>query len=69
VDSNVNGQRWRWRLWHNGSLTAKGVKRTTAPSGSFEVRRVVVDLAGKDRMRFRAVQRRTGEVCRGRLAI
>jgi hypothetical protein len=65
VDSNRNGQTWSWRLNHNGSVSARGTATTKAPSGSFEVRRVVVNLAGADRMVFRAQNTRSGEVCRG----
>ena len=65
VDSNKNGQAWRWRLKHNGTLSAKGTRTTAAPSGSFEVRRVVVNLEGPDRLVFRAVNPKTDEVCRG----
>lgn len=67
IDSNRNGQVWRWRLMHNGSMSARGRATTAPPSGSFEVRRVVVDLSGVDRMRFRARNQRTGEVCVGRV--
>ena len=63
VDSNVAGQRWRWTLRHNGSVADRGVGITTARSGSFEVERKIVDLAGTDRVAFRAV--RDGQVCRG----
>jgi len=65
IDSSRNGQRWRWRLRHNGSLSAKGTRTTQPPSGSFEVRRVLVDLRGTDRLALRAVDVRSGEVCRG----
>jgi hypothetical protein len=65
VDSNHDDQLWRWRLRHNGSLSARGSATTRGPSGSFEVRRVVVDAAGTDRLVFRARNPRTGEVCRG----
>ena len=67
VDSNVNGQDWRWRLVHNGSVSARGTATTTGPSGSFEVRRVVVDLNGDDALRFRARNPQTGEKCNGSL--
>lgn len=67
IDSNRVGQTWRWRLVHDGSLTARGRARTTAPSGSFEVRRVVVDLRGTDTLKFRAKNPRTGEVCVARV--
>ena len=63
VDSNVAGQRWRWTLRHNGSVSDRGAATTTARSGSFEVERKVVDLAGTDTLVFRAV--RDGQVCRG----
>ncbi len=63
VDSNVAGQRWRWALRHNGSLSDRGVSTTTARSGSFEVERKIVDLAGTDRVVFRAVH--DGQTCRG----
>ena len=63
IDSNVAGQRWRWTLRHNGSVSDRGVATTTPRSGSFEVERKVVDLAGTDTLVFRAV--RDGQVCRG----
>jgi hypothetical protein len=63
IDSNVSGQRWRWTLRHNGSVSDRGVGTTTGRSGSFEVERKVVDLAGTDTLVFRAV--RDGQVCRG----
>jgi hypothetical protein len=63
IDSNVAGQRWRWTLRHNGSVSDRGVATTTPRSGSFEVERKVVDLAGADTLTFRAV--RDGQVCRG----
>ncbi|HSF37526.1 MAG TPA: hypothetical protein VLA70_15490 [Nocardioides sp.] len=63
VDSNVAGQRWRWALRHNGSVSDRGVSTTTPRSGSFEVERKIVDLAGTDRVVFRAVH--DGQTCRG----
>jgi hypothetical protein len=68
VDSNRVGQTWRWRILHNGEVTARGTKTTVAPSGSFEVRRVLVDLPGTDRIGWRARNPVTGEVCRGGLS-
>ena len=65
VDSNRVGQTWRWFIRHNGSISAWGVATTQAPSGSFTVRRRVVDVAGIDTIVFRARNPRTGEVCRG----
>ena len=63
IDANVAGQRWRWTLRHNGSVSDRGVATTTPRSGSFEVERKVVDLAGTDTLAFRAA--RDGQVCRG----
>jgi hypothetical protein len=63
IDSNVAGQRWRWTIRHNGSVSDRGVGTTTPRSGSFEVERKIVDLAGTDRVVFRAV--RDGQTCRG----
>jgi hypothetical protein len=65
VDSNKNGQKWRWRLMHNDSRSARGKATTKPPSGSFEVRRVVVDLKGTDKLTFVARHPKSGEVCRG----
>jgi hypothetical protein len=65
IDSNRDGQTWRWRIRHNGSLSARGTATTQPPSGSFEVRRVLVDAGGTDTIVFRARNPRTDEVCRG----
>ena len=65
VDSNRNGQAWRWRMVHNGSLSARGWATTHAPSGSFSVERRMVNLGGTDKIVFKARNPRTGEVCRG----
>ncbi len=65
VDSNRNGQRWNWRIVHNGNVAARGTSTTHAPSGSFEARRVVSNAAGKDGLAFRARNAASGEVCRG----
>ena len=67
VDSNRNGQKWSWKIKHNGSLSASGTKTTVAPSGSFEVRRVLVNVRGDDRIVFKARNQKTDEVCRGAL--
>ncbi len=67
VDSNVNGQTWRWRILHNGAISARGTATTTAPSGSFEVRRLVVNAAGTDSIGWRARHVASGQTCRGHL--
>lgn len=66
VDSNRNGQTWSWYLWHDGARV-RGAATTRPPSGSFEVRRVVVNAAGTDTIVFQAWNPRTGEQCVGDL--
>ena len=65
IDSNRSGQRWTWRLRHNGALTSSGVRYTAGASGSFTVRRVVTNAAGPDTLVFTARRPATGQTCRG----
>jgi hypothetical protein len=65
VDSNVNGQTWRVRIWKNGNRIFAGTRQTKAPSGSFEVRVVTSNPPGDDRFRARATNAATDEVCGG----
>ena len=65
IDSNRTGQRWTWRLRHNGTLSASGVRYTRGPSGSFEVRRLMVNLRGTDTITVIARRPATGQTCRG----
>ena len=69
VDSSVNGQRWRWVLRHDGSVSARGTARTHAPSGSFSIERRTVNRPGSDAFRFRARNTRSGEVCVARVTL
>lgn len=62
VDQNRNGVVWQWQLRIGGTLVARGTGRTRAPSGSFEVRRLVADGPSAEAVVFRAS--RAGEVCR-----
>jgi hypothetical protein len=64
VDSTRGGKAWKWKIKHNGWVSASGSVSTSGSSGSFEIRRSFVDLHGADRFVFRAVRLRTGEVCR-----
>jgi len=64
VDQNRNGQTWNVKLKKNGTSFWSGQRTTQAPSGSFEVRRVVAGASG-DRFAGIATNPRTGEVCRG----
>jgi osmotically-inducible protein OsmY len=68
VDQNRIGKRWRVTLSLNGSNVFRGIKRTTAPSGSFEVRRL---LAGATGSRIVATARSLsgGETCRASISL
>jgi hypothetical protein len=65
VDTPGIGRRWTWRLVHNGSVVAKGTRVTQAPSGSFTVRRLMINRAGTDVITLRARNPRNGERCMG----
>lgn len=65
VDSNVVGQTWNVKLKKNGNVFFRGQRTTRAPSGSFEVRRVVNNGPGTETIVGRAINLATGEVCRG----
>ena len=67
VDQNRNGVRWRVTLLRNGSRVASTTATTRAPSGSFEVRRLVA--RGAATARVTAVATRPGERCNARAAI
>jgi hypothetical protein len=68
IDSNRIGQTWRWRFKHNGVVFSTGTSTTKAPSGSFQVERRPANLPGTDRFVFRAVNPRSGEVCRATIS-
>jgi len=65
VDQNRNGQAWKVKLIHNGTVVWKGWRTTKAPSGSFEVRKLLPNFSGTDNIVARAKNPATGEVCRG----
>jgi hypothetical protein len=64
VDENRVGSRWTVVANRNGRRVLSRTAVTRAPSGSFEVRRVIAP--GSPRTRVTAVARRaaTGEICR-----
>jgi hypothetical protein len=62
VDQNRTGVRWTTSLRRNGRLAATAVRVTRPPSGSFTLRRVLANGAGRDVVAARAT-RRSGEVC------
>ena len=63
VDQNRNGVRWSVVLRRPTAVVARASAVTRGPSGSFELRRVVGNQAGDDRITARAT-RASGEVCR-----
>ena len=65
IDSNRSGERWSWRLRHDGTVAARGTSRTSGRSGSFEVERQTVDRPSTDVFRFRASH--AGQTCVARL--
>lgn len=65
VDQNRNGQPWNVTLKHNGSVFFSGQRTTQAPSGSFSVRKLTGNAAGTDTIVGKAVNPKTGEVCKG----
>ncbi len=69
VDSNVRGQTWHWRILHDGRVSMRGKATTGGRSGSFTVERRIINTRGSDRVGWRAVNRNTGETCRGGVTI
>jgi hypothetical protein len=67
VDQNVVGRRWRVTIARNGRTVFNGIRRTVAPSGSFEVRRLLANRAGADRIVASARALSGGETCRASL--
>jgi hypothetical protein len=69
VDQNVVGRRWKVVIRQNGVKRFEGIRRTKAPSGSFEVRRLLDDKSGADRIVAKARALSNGQTCRGELSI
>jgi hypothetical protein len=68
VDQNRVGRRWRVNLRQNGTLVFSGIRRTLAPSGSFEARKLLPNRGGADRIVGSARALAGGETCRGALS-
>ena len=60
VDQNRNGVPWKVTLRRNGQRVASLTAKTRAPSGSFEIRRVI---AGGSARPHHAIATRAGETC------
>ncbi len=65
VDQNRVGRRWSVVLRRNGAVALRTIRTTRAPSGSFEVRRLLRNGPGRDRVVATARALRGGETCRG----
>jgi hypothetical protein len=63
VDQNRTGVRWDATLKRNGKQVASARPTTRGASGSFELRRVIADGPGADRVAAKAVSP-SGETCR-----
>jgi hypothetical protein len=66
VDQNRIGRRWSVVLTRNGSVVFRGVRRTVAPSGSFEVRKVV---PGDGRIVATAKALAGGQTCKAAISV
>jgi hypothetical protein len=62
VDQNANGVPWKGTLKRNGHAVASFKATTHAPSGSFEIRRIISGRLGADHIT--AVATRSGETCK-----
>ena len=63
VDQNRVGQKWNVAIIDNGTIVARTTATTTAPSGSFTVRRLIPNKVGTDRVTGFARNVATGETC------
>jgi hypothetical protein len=63
VDQNRTGVRWKVVLRRNGSVVTRASRTTAGRSGSFELRRVLSNGSGADKISGRATSP-SGEVCR-----
>ena len=56
---------WDWSMRHNGDVSAQGdVRARDDIDRSFRISRSMLDFYGIDDVSFRAVNQRTGEVCK-----
>jgi hypothetical protein len=69
VDQNRVGKRWRVTITRNGVVVFSGIRRTAGPSGSFEVRRLLANSAGADRIVAKARALAGGESCRAAVTL
>jgi len=66
VDQNRVGKRWRVTIVKNGSTVFRGIRTTQAPSGSFDVHRLLA--GGTGRIVATAKSLTSGETCRASIS-
>jgi hypothetical protein len=66
VDQNVTGDEWKVVMKKDGEVFFRGRRTTRGRSGSFEVRRLVGDGNGSERIVGHARNLETDEVCHGK---
>jgi hypothetical protein len=69
VESRRAGQTWSVRVTDNDKLVFSGNRVTNRISRSFSVDRMLQNRAGTDRFVARARNAKTGEFCRGHVAL
>ncbi len=69
VDQNRNNRAWNWAINDNDVRMASGQARTAPPSGSFEVRRLIPNRPGPDRVVAGAKNPASGELCIARATL
>jgi hypothetical protein len=62
-DQNKVGRTWNVTISDNGVVVVRTTATTTAPSGSFTVRRLIPNRAGADHVVARAMNPASGESC------
>lgn len=68
VDTHRIGRDWSWKASDNGIRIGSGHRRTTTPSGSFEVDLRSANRAGSDRF-IASARTATGETCRASVTL
>jgi hypothetical protein len=66
VDQNVTGDDWKVVLKKDGDVFFRGTRTTGGRSGSFEVRKLVGDGSGTEKIMGHATNVDTDELCHGR---
>jgi len=65
VDASRAGQQWHVNLFHNGRRVMNNVFTTRGLSGSFTIRTVQPNRAGRDRISSHATRMGDGQTCNG----